>query len=300
MAQTLLQLVQNASNELGLTAPSNVIGSYAADTIQMLALVNALGNELQREFDWNALEKEYRFYTTIYSYTATTVSGSAVLTIPSTAGIDTTFMVTGAGVNQDCYVESVSLDGVTLTLNQPMSVTGSPTLTFAKTKYAMPADYDRIVDRTQWDKTRHWEMIGPLSSQQWQFLKSAFISTGPRVRWRMMGNMFQIWPLLGTSEYLGFDYISNGWVTDTTGNTKSNFSLDTDMCIYPDRLMTLGLKLKYFEIKGFDTSSIRHDYQGELDRAKAMDGGSATLSFAPAINSILIGWNNIPDSGYGS
>jgi hypothetical protein len=33
---------------------------------------------------------------------------------------------------------------------------------------------------------------------------------------------------------------------------------------------------------------------------KAEDKGMATLSFAPMPSQVLIGWYNIPDSGYGS
>ena len=64
--------------------------------------------------------------------------------------------------------------------------------------------------------------------------------------------------------------------------------------------MVLGIKKKYFEIKGFDAGAITRDYKEELDNAKAFDQGSQTLSFAPGITSILVGYNNIPDSGYGS
>jgi hypothetical protein len=38
----------------------------------------------------------------------------------------------------------------------------------------------------------------------------------------------------------------------------------------------------------------------QLDNAKAHDGMAPNLSMAPQPGSILIGFNNIPDSGYGS
>jgi hypothetical protein len=173
-------------------------------------------------------------------------------------------------------------------------------LLFGKTKYAFPSDYDRPVDRTQWDKSQHWEMIGPETSQQWQWLKSGFIATGPRVRFRPLGGYFQIWPIIGASHYLGFEYISKNWVTDAAGVMKDSFTADSDTCIFPDRLMVLGLKKKYFEIKGFDATAFTRDYVSQMDIAKANDAGSANLSFAPQPAQILVGWNQIPDSGYGS
>ena len=77
-------------------------------------------------------------------------------------------------------------------------------------------------------------------------------------------------------------------------------TVDTDTCVFPDRLMVLGLKLKYFEIKGFDTEAFLRDYTAQLNIAKAADAGAATLSFSPRISTILIGWEQIPDAGYGS
>jgi hypothetical protein len=146
-------------------------------------------------------------------------------------------------------------------------------------------------------------MLGPESAQQWQWLKSSYISTGPRVRYRLLGDYFQIWPMLSSNEYLGFEYVSNKWVTasgTTTGPDKTSFTVDTDTCIYPDRLMVLGLKLKYFSIKGFDTTDLRRDFEDQLALAKTHDSGAATLSFAPRPSGVLVGYENIPDSNYGS
>jgi hypothetical protein len=296
----LLQLVQQATAEMGVPIPSQVAGNTATDTAQQFALLNALGSELCAEFDWQALEREYRFTTQYLSTTGNLTANSAVVvSIPATTGLDTTYMVSGTGINQDTYVQSVD-SGSQVTLTQPATSTGTGvSLTFGKTKYAMPSDYLRQINRTHYDKSKRWEMLGPETPQQWQFLKSSYISTGPRIRYRIMGGFFQIWPLLGTPEYLGFEYISNSWVTDANGNGKSLFSSDSDACVFPDRLMVLGLKRKYFEIKGFDTTALARDYLTQLDIAKATTGGAPTLSMAPRLAETLIGWEQIPDSGYG-
>ena len=69
--------------------------------------------------------------------------------------------------------------------------------------------------------------------------------------------------------------------------------------MYPDRLMVLSTKLKYFQAKGFDTTALYRDYLFELEAAMAQDMSSANLSFAPRPGTVLIGYDNIPDSGYG-
>jgi len=284
---------------MGLASPSVVVGSQTQDTVQMLALLNGLGGELQREFIWQNTDKEYRFTTQFVTTTGTTTAGSAVITgIPSTAGIDATYMVIGTGINQDSYVSSID-SATQITMVQSASASGTVALNFCKVKYALPADYDRPIDRTQWDKTKHWEMLGPETSQQWQWLKSGYIATGPRIHFRMIGGYFEIWPAVTSAEYIGFEYLSNGWVTSSAGVAKTAISADTDTCAFPDRLMVCGLKMKYFEIKGFDASAFTRDYTRQLDIAKANDAGSKTLSMAPNPSAVLLTDRNAPDSGYG-
>lgn len=297
----MLQLVQQAMLEMGLTAPT-VVAATADDQVkQALALLNACGYELQRQHQWQAITKT-KIITTVSTTLVgdTTLGSSTVTNIASTAGIDTTYQIAGTGINQATFVDAVP-SGTTLTLSQPAtaSATGT-TFTLGKVKYAMPSDYDRKIDRTDWDKSKHWEMIGPETAQQWEWLLSGYISTGPRIRYRILGGYFQIWPMVTTGDVLGFEYISNAWAADASGTAKTSFTADTDTCIFPDRLMVLGLKKKFFEVKGFDSGAFERDYQIELSISKANEAGSPTLSMAPKVSTVLIGWENIPDSGYGT
>jgi len=299
MASTLLQLVQQATGEMGLTQPTQVVGNTAADVVQIYSLMNSVGYEVQRDHNWEALDKEYRFYTVYTTLTCTLVANSVnVTTVESTTGLSNLYIVTGTGINQDTYVNTVT-GANSLTLSQAATTTGVYTLYFSQAKYPLPSDWDRQVDRTHYDKSKRWEMLGPTDAQQWQFLKSSYISTGPRIRYRILGGYFQVWPAMNTDEYLGFEYMSNQWATSTAGVTQSSFLADSDTCIFPDRLMVTALKKKYFEIKGFDATAFTRDYLQQLSFAKANDSGSATLSFAPTPGAVLIGFENIPDANYG-
>ena len=300
MSSTMLELMQQTSSELGLVAPTYVAGNTQQDVIQLLALMNRAGYNLIKEYDWRALQKEYRFYTQAITTTGDGVNGSYnLLNVANTTGLSNKWQVTGTGIAQDCYVVSVA--GSTVTLNQPLQATNvGIDLTFGQTKYDLPTDYETITDRTQWDKTKHWEMLGPEDAQQWQWLKSGYISTGPRVRWRIYGEYFNIWPIMNTQEYLGYEYRSKGWAESSTGVVKNSFTADTDTTFLDDTIMVLATKLKFFQIKNFDTTSLQQDYERYLSVAKANDKGSATLSFAPYPSKVLIGYANIPDTGYGS
>jgi len=302
---TMLQLVRQATTEMGLTVPSIVAASTSQDTIQQLGLLNAVGYQLQREYEWQQITKEYRFTTAFYTYSGTIANGSVSVTaMSSTTGLTTTptyFSVTGSGIQQDTYLTAAS--GTTATLSLPATASGSGvSLTFSQTMYANPSDFDRLKDKTDWDKTKHWEMLGPETGQQWQWLKSGFISTGPRIRFRMLGGLFQIWPPSGITDVLGLEYISKNWVlatADVITPSKAAFTIDSDTCIFPDRLMVVGLKHLYFQVKGFG-DVYEKEWTRQLDIAKANDGGSPTLSMAPRLSEVLITQQNVPDSGYGS
>jgi len=302
---TLLQLVNQAQREMGLTVTSAVAASTVTDVVQQLGLINAVGYELTQEKDWQRLTKEYRFNSVYYTYTGDTTDGSVnVLAMSSTTGLTSTptyFSVTGSGIPQDTYIASVS--GTTVILGQAADATATAaSLTFSQTLYVMPSDYDRLVDKTDWDKSKHWEMLGPETGQQWQWLKSGFITTGPRMRFRQLGGFFQIWPPSGVDDLLGFEYVSQNWVlaaADVVTPTKTAFTVDTDTCVFQDRLMVLGLKHKYFQVKGFG-DIYRDEYMDQLSRAKTYEAGSPTLSMAPRLTEYLITQQNIPDSGYGT
>jgi len=301
MSATMLELVQQVTSELNLAVPTYVAGNTSQDVQQILALMNRAGYDLVKEHDWQALELEYRFYTTAITTTCNTTNGTYVLdNIPSTAGLDNTYSIVGTDVPQDTYVDEVT-SSTALTTTQLSSATSvGGTVTFSKTIYPLPPDYETITDNTHWDKTKHWQMLGPVDAQQWQWLKSGYISTGPRVRWRILGNEFQIWPPYNTQEYLGFEYRSKGWARSATNQVKNSFTADTDTTVLDDTIIVLATKLKYFQIKSFDTTALQQDYTRYLNVAKANDKGSATLSFAPQPSAVLIGWANIPDTGYGS
>ena len=297
---TMLELVQQVTNELGVATPTSVAGNTNQDVIQILALMNANGYEFLRRHAWRELTKQHTFYTQYVTTTGTWTTAARTITMASTAGLDTTYQVQGTGINQNTYI--VSVDSATqVTVNQDFSANGTAaTAYFQKIRYSLPTDYESLVPRTMWDKSKHWEMLGPEDAQQWEWLLSGYISTGPRIRWRLLGAYFQIWPGMSTSEYLGFEYRSKGWANAADGTVKNSFTADTDTCIYPDRLMVNATKLKYFEAKGFDTTAMMRNYLTEMEAAKALDMSSANLSLAPRPGTVLIGYDNIPDSGYGT
>ena len=299
----MLQLVNQVQAELNLATSTSVAGNPNTDVQQILALMNGAGYELLKEYDWQALQVQYRFYTNSLTANATTVNGSYNLTFEAgtdLSNVTSQWQLSGYNIPQDTYVVSANNTTKVVVMSQFATGSGVQSVVCAQTAYDLPADFETITDRTHWDKTKHWEMLGPEDAQQWQWLKSGYISTGPRVRWRILDNQFQIWPIMNTQEYLGWEYRSKGWARSAAGAIKNSFTADSDTTVLDDRIMVLYTKLKYFQIKAFDTTALTQDYQRYLTIAKANDKGAPNLSFAPYPSKVLIGYANIPDTGYGS
>lgn len=296
--KTLLQIVQAAAQQMGIPSPTLVAGSTVTDTIQLQALLNQLLDDLLRDFEWQAMTNAYRFTTQSITTTGSFTSGSAIVTgIPSTTGLDDTYQIVAVGVPND--VDILTVDSATqITMNQVATVTGVAPIVFCKVKYSLPSDYDHVIPETQWDKSKHWRMLGPMSAQQWEWLKSGYIATGPRIRWRLLQGLFQIWPATSSGELLGMEYVSNAPVRAANGTRKQSFTVDTDTSIFPDGLLITGLKNMYYLAKGLG-GQYEAPYAQNFGIAKAQDGGMGKLSMAPEPLNVLIGWENIPDSLYG-
>ena len=297
---TLLTNIQDVCLELGLPVPNVVIGANDDTSNQLVALMNRVGDSLLTEANWQFLSQEYRFQTVYYTYTGDVTQGSTTISnLSSTTGLTADFMINGTGVMQDTFVVSVGANSVTMNIPSTATATGQ-TFTFGQVQYALPSDYDHITNKTQYNKSNRWSVIGPKDAQEWQWLKASYVTTGPRMRYRLFNNKFVVWPMPSAVVTLGFEYQSKNWVVGADGTTKSRFSMDTDTSYYPDRLLVLGTKLKFFEIKGFDTTTLNADFARELMKFKALNEGADTLSLAPRYPNLLLTQNNLPDTGYGN
>lgn len=302
MAYTLLGLVDQVCGELGLTQPAVVVGSGNNQTAQMLALVQRLGKDLVREFEWRRSVKIYVFPTTAaLTKTGNTTAASAVVSsMSNTTSLAIGDVVTGTGIPP--YAEILTVDSSTqVTLNLPATATGTTvTLTFAKQDYALPSDYDRMVSDTFWDRTDNWRNRGAISSQGWQWLQGGIISVGPVERFRIYNNSLRIFPALTTVYNLAYEYVSTYWVLAAAGTaaTKATATLDADTFIFPDDLMMAGLKFYFLKAKKLDYGIEEEEYKRALSAAKAQDQPVSRMSLSPYPANRLIGPDNVPDGNW--
>lgn len=309
MSYTWLELVAATTTELGLgSAPTVVAGASDVQTQQLGALANRCGEMLLRMREWTQLQAEWDIAVSPpIVRTGTVTSGSTMITgLSSTAGLVAgTYAIIGNYITQAARL--VSVDSATqVTMTEPATASGSAqSITFSKDTYAAPADMLAPINRTHWDRTRRWELIGPMSPQEDEWMRSGIVATGPRRRFRVVGrgtNTFRIWPpptALDSPAALAFEYITTNWAQDVLGIPKARFTADDDTCVFPDDIMLMGVKWLWLQAKGMEYAAFRDDWMTAAQNASATDGGAPTLSLAQGSWPLLIGPGNVPDTGYG-
>lgn len=177
------------------------------------------------------------------------------------------------------------------------------TLVAAQEDYVLPTDLSYFRDQTQWDTTNHWPLLGPKSAQEWAWLKNSFVATLPRMRYRIQQDTFKVFPIppVGTTQSFYMEYISSWWIAlaaTPTVPAKSLVTLDTDVVLYDPWLMVKYVKLKFYELKGFETSGVRADFMRVFEALTGKDTGAEKLSLAPQFQTPYLGAWSIPDGSW--
>lgn len=309
--KTLLQIGQAVTNELGLPQLASIVGNPNATARQILALANRTGDELYQTHQWTALQNYTitNIETPTYIGNATTVSGSTTVVVTTTAGITANyFAITGIEIPTAARIITVT-DAVTLEMDEPAQFTGVSPVVIAQDTFDIPADFGWFLNRTMWDRTNHWELIGPVSPQVDEWERSGIVSVGPRKRWRQVGlpvTCWRIWPPpTASTDYpstLVFEYVSDYWVKSTLGVLQAQFSADTDTPVVDPQGIILGVKWRLWQAKGFDYGAYQTESNDYVSRLGARDGGSPDLSLGRrrARDDYLITPYNAPDGNWPS
>ena len=318
MALTLLQLVATTQAELGLfPVATTVVGNTDNGVQQMLALANALGRSLASERSWTAQQR-----TAIINPVAPIVmtgdmtAGSATITnLSSTASLAPAYwLATGAGIPSAARVQSIG-SATSLSLDSQATTTATGvSITFSKDRYDLPSDFLNIINDTEWDRTNHWRLAGPMSPQEDEWVRSGIVTTGPRRRIRItsvyggasatQNRVMQIWPAPATTDgasTLSYEYMSTSWVRFISAGVafiKGTFTVDTDVCIFPNALMVAGLKRRFWSIKGFDTTDLENEYQLERQKAISQDAGAQVLGMGRRRSPMFVSPGNIQDGNF--
>lgn len=327
MTATLLNIVQDICDEVGLNRPAVVAGSTDVQVRLLYALVNRATRELQQNYDWTALQTEYDLHVGQPLITTGDVilNSYQITNIPDTTGIEAQLWVCNAQFIP-VAARVVSVDSPTqVTLSEPATGTqAAVSCTFAKDTYPEPVDFDRFINQTWWDRTNRWALLGPDSPQVDQWHRSGVVTIGPRRHFRQIGSIgtvggefnpdfgpdfsitglrknYRLWPPPGATDTpinIVFEYITKNIVQCMLGAGQPTFQADTDIAVIDENSIILDTIWRYLKRKGFDYSQEQADARDYADRSYANDGGAKTLSLPGRRSNFLLTTAQVQDGNF--
>jgi hypothetical protein len=167
-------------------------------------------------------------------------------------------------------------------------------------EFALPADYGRQVNQTEWATSDQRPMMGPDSPQVWSWVQYGIVSVGVFFRYRILDNTYRVFPIPAAGEEFALYYISKYCVRDGTDANvyKEKIVTGSDIPLFDRRLLTAGLKVKFWAHTGFDTTVLQREFNYILANEKAQVQGAKVLNLSSNGGPALIGWQNVPDGTY--
>lgn len=159
--------------------------------------------------------------------------------------------------------------------------------------YALPSDFQRFSNITQWNRSQYKAMQGPVSADFFETLRSGnLVSAGAVQYFRIAGSLFAIYPTPTATETIAYQYYSNQWISG-----KSAFTLDADVPLLDADLIIQDLRWRFLSAKGLPHDEERQEFMDSLAALQADDGGKDIIQFGGAGR--MVG-DNLPDAGFGS
>ncbi|PKR56346.1 hypothetical protein [Thalassospira lohafexi] len=157
------------------------------------------------------------------------------------------------------------------------------------------SDLDRIIPNTAWDRTQNRPLGGPLTSKEWQQLKSSN-TAGPYNDMRIVGKELKLIPVPTVGNTVAFEYITSNIGEDIGATELSSFATDTDVPLLDEYLIMLYVVWQYKRTKGID---YRDDFQiAEIEfanrTAATMPRRTLNLGRSPRLTSGI----NAPDGSW--
>lgn len=157
------------------------------------------------------------------------------------------------------------------------------------------ADFDRFVNDTFFDRTRKWQIGGPLTSKQYQQRKGT-ITSSPWSFIRIKGNYLLMTPTPSAGNSIYFEYVSKNWCQSAASVGQDEFLADTDTGIVDERLLELGTIWRWRKNKGFAYAEDKDTFEKEAYSLAARDGAKTIIDMSAPETPVPTA--NFPDGGW--
>lgn len=176
------------------------------------------------------------------------------------------------------------------------------TLVTSDQDYALPADYRWIVPSSTWNRDNKRIVISPVTSAEWQFLKGWTTISGLNLRARIRNDQLEFEQTITAADNgktIAYEYLSKYPVDIAAGGTpKQFFTIDTDVSLLDEELITQGVKWRFKKEKGLDWEEDFAEYKELRKKQLARDGGARVVNMGRGQFGGELGVN-VSDRNYG-
>lgn len=287
---TLLTLVQNVANEVGITEPETVVGNTDTQVKQLLRLVYRTGDNLKRRFDWPQLTKEHSI-TLVASDNAYAFPDDYERQLYNTHWDDTNnWALIGPISPQEWQWRT---KGIVASFPRfRFRARGDTDDQILLTPTPGTGDAGNILyfeyQSTVWIKPTVWEEAKVFSDGDYCFYNGNYYSC-------TTGGTAGATPPTHTSSTASDDTITWTYVSDP----YLTFVADTDEVKIDQSLIELGVAYRFLRQKGLNYQHLQQEFEHEAGIQSTALRGARTVSWQRGGGNIFISAKNIPDSGFG-
>ena len=190
--------------------------------------------------------------------------------------------------NEEGHSLSTSHDWQKLTREQTFTTVGA-----AVQPDAVPADWQRFIPNSFFDRTIMRPVLGPITPQQWQAYKAFPAAQTIYLCFRERDNEFLLTsggasvPPVGHT--IAYEYVSKDWAYTASDVPIQEFTADTDTPYLSERLFVLGIRWRFLKSKGLDYAQDFDTYERQLQIEQGREQGATALSIAPRRGARFLG-----------
>ncbi|MCG8435495.1 MAG: hypothetical protein MJA83_15850 [Gammaproteobacteria bacterium] len=167
--------------------------------------------------------------------------------------------------------------------------------------YALPSDFARFNGEAQWNRTNKDRVFGPTSPEDWQAIKSGFVTSTIDDRFRVKVDSgtrkFFIDPTPSAVETIAYEYISNNWCQSSGETGQDDWAADADTGRIDEELLELETLWRFKLAMGLDPSVEAANAKRIIEMEFARDGGLKTVRMDKSNKLRLVA--NIPETNVG-
>ena len=169
-----------------------------------------------------------------------------------------------------------------------------------ETPFALPVDFFRFIDQTQWNAGMRFPAVGPVAPQGWMTYMVFPISANFTLTWMVREG--KIWFLNAPpapGQAFRYMYLSRALVQDATEPTlyKNIATKNGDVFQLDGLLLMLWTVVKWKEARGFDSSAAAREFFNAYDSRVGATKGANILNMAGSRHDYpYIGIGNLPEA----